>query len=414
MVIDMINKEIKVIYKSGLVREYDLKSFLSFSQLTINDLCDNNKLREQGIKEVKLINNPFSSLDLSLIDKTITGIKNSLNGLYEGIRQLDIYSSLDDIKLRMVVYDKAMFVYSVITEEGIKDVVFVNQGKDSDSLCCSYLLREYLKELKIDCGLDFNYDKQVFYSYKGTYNITCPLTNYLTEEDIFSFSSDKLYIFCDNGLSEEAIKQFNIKYYVAFDNHTHHLINKSAIEENIIEQDLGARNFIGATQEAMCLVDLNSYGAIETELFASCDSANLGNHYINKSKKQLDSLGLNIKPSYSKLDIGSVSVINGFFSTDKPEYQHLMPQGKFCPTKQNSCFLSFEPMLENINITKEKVIEKVIKKLKQDMGFEFRATDQLIIYNDNERIYGGLNVNVLVYRASEFKEEDKIKGFYFF
>ena len=416
----MLNKEIKVIYKSGLVREYDLKSFLSFSQLTINDLCNNDKLKEQGIREVKLINNPFSSLDLSLIKKAREEqnrkIRESLNGLYKGIRLLNIFSSLDNRNLKCCVIKKALYIYKVIAEESIKDIIFVNQGLDNDSLCCSYLLREYLEGLKIDFGLDIDYNKQVIYNYKGANKLTNPLTNYLTEEEIFSFDDDKLYIFCDNGLSEEAIKYFGIKYYVAFDNHTHILTDRTTIEKEIINQGLGDRNLIGATQEPLSLFDKDKFNESDWLLFCNCDSANLGTHY-NKSIKQLDSLGLDIEKSNNKIDIGNIVLDNGFYKTDKIEYQHIMPKGCFKPTKAPQDIICLEPIdkikdsqdslsdiLDNMfrpNINDysfEMTLAEAIDKIKFRVGKEFNGDYEILIYNDN-MIKGTRHfVNALVYK----------------
>ena len=416
----MLNKEIKVIYKSGLVREYDLKSFLSFSQLTINDLCNNDKLKEQGIREVKLINNPFSSLDLSLIKKAREEqnrkIRESLNGLYKGIRLLNIFSSLDNRNLKCCVIKKALYIYKVIAEESIKDIIFVNQGLDNDSLCCSYLLREYLEGLKIDFGLDIDYNKQVIYNYKGAHKLTDPLTNYLTEKEIFSFDDDKLYIFCDNGLSEEAIKYFGIKYYVAFDNHTHILTDRTTIEKAILNQGLGDRNLIGATQEPLSLFDKDKFNESDWLLFCNCDSANLGTHY-NKSIKQLDSLGLDIEKSNNKIDIGNIVLDNGFYKTDKPEYQHIMPKGCFKPTKAPQDIICLEPIdkikdsqdslsdiLDNMfrpNINDysfEMTLAEAIDKIKFRVGKEFNGDYEILIYNDN-MIKGTRHfVNALVYK----------------
>lgn len=409
-----INKEIKVIYKSGLVREYSLKSFLSFSQLTINDLCNNDKLKEQGIKEVKLINNPFSSLDLSLIKKAREEqnrkIKEIMSGLYEGLNQ--VFKPLDEVKLRLVVYKKAMFIYKMITREGIKEVVLVNQDKDKDSLCCAYLIREFLGQIKKEYNLDVNYDKQVLYKYKGQYNITSPLTNYY-EGSCFKFDDDKLYIFCDNGLSQEAIEHFKIKNYVAFDNHTHIITDKTEIEKEIIKNGLGDRNYIGATQEALSLLDKENY-VDDWALFSNCDSANSQNNFKN-SKGQLKSLGLEIKVAYEKIEMGQISFNNkGVMITDKEEFSHLMLKGEFKETKENNNYISLEPLIEGLNTTQEKVKNRVKKELKINYGYEFdEARDKIIIYNDNKMFYGGLNVNVLVYREGGFSQKEKLEGFYF-
>ena len=409
-----INKEIKVIYKSGLVREYDLKSFLSFSQLTINDLCNNDKLKEQGIREVKLINNPFSSLDLSLIKKAREEqnrkIRESISELYECLNQ--IFKPLDEVRLRLVVYKKAMFIYKTITREGIKDVVLVNQDKDKDSLCCAYLIREFLGQIKKEYNLDVNYDKQVLYKYKGQYNITTPLTNYY-EGSCFKFDDDKLYIFCDNGLSQEAIEHFKIKNYVAFDNHTHLITDKTEIEQEIIKSGLGDRNYIGATQEPLSLLDKENY-VDDWALFSNCDSANSQNNFKN-SKGQLKSLGLEIKVAYEKIEMGQISFNNkGVMITDKEEFSHLMLKGEFKETKENNNYISLEPLTEGLNTTQEKVKNRVKKELKINYGYEFdEARDKIIIYNDNKMFYGGLNVNVLVYREGGFSQKEKLEGFYF-
>ena len=422
VVINMLNKEIKVIYKSGLVREYSLKRFLSFSQLTINDLCNNDKLKEQGIKEVKLINNPFSSLDLSLIKKAREEqnrkIRESLNGLYEGLKEINLFSSLglfsalDKYRLKLLVYKKAIYIYEAITQKGIKDVVLVNQDKDKDSLCCAYLIREFLGQIKKEYNLDVNYDKQVLYKYKGQYNITSPLTNYY-EGSCFKFDDDKLYIFCDNGLSQEAIEHFKIKNYVAFDNHTHIITDKTEIEKEIIKSGLGDRNYIGATQEPLSLLDKENY-VDDWALFSNCDSANSQNNFKN-SKGQLKSLGLEIKVAYEKIEMGQISFNNkGVMTTDKEEFSHLMLKGEFKETKENNNYISLEPLIEGLNTTQEKVKNRVKKELKINYGYEFdEARDKIIIYNDNKMFYGGLNVNVLVYREGGFSQKEKLEGFYF-
>ena len=415
-----INKEIKVIYKSGLVREYDLKSFLSFSQMTINDLCNNDKLKEQGIREIKLNNNFFSCIDLSLIKKSreqqSAKIRESLNGLYKGLRLLKIFSSLDNKSLKYYAIKKALYIYKVIAQENIKDIIFVNQGDDKDSFCCSYLLREYLEGLKINFGLDIDYNKQVIYNYKGANKLTNPLTNYLTEEEIFSFDDDKLYIFCDNGLSEEAIKYFGIKYYVAFDNHTHILTDRTEIEEEIINQGLGDRNLIGSAHELLSLFDKDKFNESDWLLFCNCDSANLKGHF-DKSKGQLDSLGLDIEKSNHKIDIGNIVLDNGFYKTDKPEYQHIMPKGCFKPTKAPQDIICLEPIdkikdsqdsLSDIfnnmfspNIKDyrfEMTLAEAIDKIKFRVGKEFNGDYEILIYNDN-MIKGTRHlVNALIYK----------------
>lgn len=399
-------KELKVIRLNGEVYYHNFNEL----DLTVNEMCDKQKLREKGIKEV-IINN--------LGKWSIKGLNSSLNGLYEGLKEINLFSSLglfsaalDEYRLKILVYKKAIYIYEAITQKGIKEVVLVNQDKDKDSLCCAYLIREFLGQIKKEYNLDVNYDKQVLYKYKGQYNITSPLTNYY-EGSCFEFEDDKLYIFCDNGLSKEAIEHFKIKNYVAFDNHTHLITDKTEIEQEIIKSGLGDRNYIGATQEPLSLLDKENY-VDDWALFSNCDSANSQNNFKN-SKGQLKSLGLEIKVAYEKIEMGQISFNNkGVMITDKEEFSHLMLKGEFKETKENNNYISLEPLIEGLNTTQEKVKNRVKKELKITYGYEFdEARDKIIIYNDNKMFYGGLNVNVLVYREGGFSQKEKLEGFYF-
>ena len=215
-------------------------------------------------------------------------------------------------------------------------------------------------------------------------------------------------------MSKEAIEHFKIKNYVAFDNHTHLITDKTEIEQEIIENGLGERNFMGATQEALALIDKEDY-LDDWALFSNCDKANSQNNFKN-SKGQLKSLGLEIKVSYSEINMGQISFNNkGVMITDKEEFSHLMLKGEFKETKENNNYISLEPLTEGLNTTQEKVKNRVKKELKINYGYEFdEARDKIIIYNDNKMFYGGLKVNVCVYRKGGFLKEEKLEGIYLF
>ena len=401
-------KELKIIRLNGEVYYHNFNEI----DLTVNEMCDEQKLREKGIKEV-IINN--------LGKWSIKGLNSSLNGLYEGLKEINLFSSLgsfsavfNEYRLKLLVYKKAIYIYEAITQKGIKEVVLVNQDKDKDSLCCAYLIREFLGQIKKEYNLDVNYDKQVLYKYKGQYKITSPLTNYY-EGSCFEFEDDKLYIFCDNGLSQEAIEHFKIKNYVAFDNHTHILTNKTEIEQEIIENGLGKRNYIGATQEALSLLDKENY-VDDWALFSNCDKANSHTHF-EKSKGQLKSLGLEIKVAYSEINMGQISFNNkGVMITDKEEFSHLMIKGEFKETKENNNYIALEPLELSSKTTQERVEYRVKKDLRDIYGYVFdEARDKIIIYNDNYMaLKKNLKVNVCVYRKGGFLKEEKLEGIYLF
>ena len=74
-------KELKVIRLNGEVYYHNFNEL----DLTVNEMCDKQKLREKGIKEV-IINN--------LGKWSIKGLNSSLNGLYEGLKEINLFSSL--------------------------------------------------------------------------------------------------------------------------------------------------------------------------------------------------------------------------------------------------------------------------------------------------------------------------------
>ena len=164
-------KELKVIRLNGEVYYHNFNEL----DLTVNEMCDKQKLREKGIKVIELNNNFFSSLDLSLIKQSIIKIKKieqvnrALDEFKDIIKQMPqiISGYLDNLEEIKQSREELVEWLLANDKEGQEIGFITPKNIDLDSIISLSMAINFINSLGLKSKINYDYLIMVSYDIEG-------------------------------------------------------------------------------------------------------------------------------------------------------------------------------------------------------------------------------------------------------